>query len=126
MIYRVTINDKLYEVEVEEGKANLLRTQAVQAPPAVEAPAPAVEMPAPTADAKPAAASGALAAPMPGVVLEVKVAKGQRVRENELLLVLEAMKMENEIFAQKSGTVAEIYAAKGARVNTGDPLVLIV
>jgi len=121
MIYRVTINDKLYEVEVEEGKANLLRTQTVQAPAAV---APVTETPA--VDAKPAAAPDAIAAPMPGVVLEIKVAKGQRVKENELLLVLEAMKMENEIFAQKSGMVAEIYAAKGARVNTGDPLVLIV
>ena len=126
MIYRVTINDKLYEVDVEEGKANLLRTQAVQASPAAQAPAPAAETPAPAADAKPAAATGALAAPMPGVVLELKVAKGQRVKENDLLLVLEAMKMENEIFAQKSGTVTQIYAAKGARVNTGDPLLLIV
>jgi len=119
MIYRVTINDKLYEVEVEEGKANLLRTQTVQTLPAVKAPAPDV-------DAKPAAASGTIVAPMPGVVLEVKVEKGQRVKENELLLVLEAMKMENEIFSQKSGTVAEIYAAKGTQVHTGDPLVLIV
>ena len=122
MIYKVTINDKLYEVEVEEGKASLLRTETAQAAAA----APIIEAPTPAADAKPAAASGALAAPMPGVVLELKVAKGQRVKENDLLLVLEAMKMENEIFAQKSGTVTEIYAAKGARVNTGDPLILIV
>jgi len=126
MIYRVTINEKVYEVEVEEGKANLLRTQVVQAFPAEQAPAPAVETPASVINAKPAAASGALAAPMPGTVLEVKAAKGQRVKEGDLLLVLEAMKMENEIFSKQSGTVAEIYAAKGARVNTGDPLVLIV
>jgi len=121
MIYRVTINDKLYEVEVEEGKANLLRTEAVQAV-AAAASAPAE----PAAVQKPVAAEGAHTAPMPGTVLELKVSKGQRVKENDLLLVLEAMKMENEVFSRQSGTVAEIYTAKGAQVNTGDPLILII
>jgi biotin carboxyl carrier protein len=63
---------------------------------------------------------------MPGVVLEIKVTKGQKVKKEDLLVIIEAMKMENEVFAKNSGTVTEIYAAKGRQVNTGDPLILIV
>ena len=62
---------------------------------------------------------------MPGTILKVNVANGQAVKEGDLLVVLEAMKMENEIFAPKSGTVAQVIAAKGASVNTGDVLVVI-
>ena len=123
MIYKVTINDKLYEVEVEKGKANLLETKAVQAATVA---APVQEPSKPAAVSATAASSDAHTAPMPGVVIDIKVAKGQKVKENDLLLVLEAMKMENEIFAKQSGTISEIYTAKGAQVNTGDPLILIV
>jgi len=121
MIYKVTINDKLYEVEVEEGKANLLQTETVQA--AADVPVQETITPAP--QVKPAA-EGVCTAPMPGVVLEIKVTKGQKVKKDDLLLVLEAMKMENEVFAQNSGTVVEIYTAKGKQVNTGDPLLSIL
>ena len=62
---------------------------------------------------------------MPGTILKVNVTAGQAVKEGDLLVVLEAMKMENEIFAPKSGTVAQVIAAKGASVNTGDVLVVI-
>jgi len=62
---------------------------------------------------------------MPGTILKVNVTAGQAVKEGDLLVVLEAMKMENEIFAPKSGSVAQVVAAKGASVNTGDVLVVI-
>ena len=62
---------------------------------------------------------------MPGTILDVKVAAGQAVKAGDLLMVLEAMKMENEIFAPKSGTVSQVVVSKGASVNTGDALVVI-
>ena len=62
---------------------------------------------------------------MPGTILKVNVAAGQTVKEGDLLVVLEAMKMENEIFAPKSGTVTQVAVSKGASVNTGDVLVVI-
>jgi len=132
MIYNVTINDKVYEVEVEKGKANLIRTTAVQAAPAPAAApvaaAPAVA-PAPAAPAAPAASvqSGTtpVNSPMPGTILDVKVAVGQAVKEGDLVVILEAMKMENEIYAPCAGTVAQVLTSKGASVDTGAPLVTI-
>jgi len=118
MVYNVTINHKAYEVEVEEGRAELLRTQAVQDP--VITPVQATAVP------KTVVESNAQTAPMPGVILEINAIKGQKVKENDLLLVLEAMKMENEVFASQDGVVKEIYVQKGANVNTDDPLILIV
>ena len=126
MIYNVTINDKIYEVEVEKGKANLIRTTAVAAAPA---PAPAAAPAAAPAPAAPAAAAAAgttpVNAPMPGTILDVKVAVGQAVKEGELVCILEAMKMENEIYAPCAGTVAQVLTSKGASVDTGTPLVTI-
>ena len=128
MIYNVTINDKVYEVEVEKGKANLLRTTDVVAAPAPVAAAP-VAAPAPAAApaAAPAVAvSGTPAtAPMPGTILDVKVTVGQAVKEGDVVAILEAMKMENEIFAPCDGKVAQVIAAKGSSVATGDPIVTI-
>ena len=128
MIYNVTINDKVYEVEVEKGKANLIRTTAVQAAPAPAAAAP-VAAPAPAAPAAPAASVQAgttpVNSPMPGTILDVKVAVGQAVKEGDLVVILEAMKMENEIYAPCAGTVAQVLTAKGASVDTGAPLVTI-
>ena len=133
MIYNVTINDKVYEVEVEKGKANLIRTTAVQAAPAPAAAAPVAAAPAaapaPAAPAAPAASVQAgttpVNAPMPGTILDVKVTVGQAVKEGDLVVVLEAMKMENEIYAPCAGTVAQILTNKGASVDTGAPLVTI-
>ena len=99
------------------------------------APAPVVAA-APVAAAAPAApaaapAGAALAAgevvksPMPGNILKINVSQGQKVEEGDVLLVLEAMKMENEVVATKSGTVAQIVTAKGAVVETGSPLIVI-
>ena len=132
MIYNVTINDKVYEVEVEKGKANLIRTTAVQAAPAPAAApvatAPAAA-PAPAAPAAPAASVQAgttpVNSPMPGTILDVKVAVGQTVKEGDLVVILEAMKMENEIYAPCAGTIAQVLTNKGASVDTGAPIVTI-
>ena len=63
--------------------------------------------------------------PMPGTILKVNVAAGQTVKEGDLLVILEAMKMENEIFAPKGGTVSQVLVERGTSVNTGDVLVVI-
>ena len=133
MKYKVTLNNRTYEVEVEEGKAMLVDEYEAYAPAApAPAAAPAPVAAATAAAAAPAAPAGAALAagevvksPMPGNILKINVAQGQKVEEGDVLLVLEAMKMENEIVATKSGTVAQIVAAKGAVVETGAPLVVI-
>ncbi|MCR5341708.1 MAG: acetyl-CoA carboxylase biotin carboxyl carrier protein subunit, partial [Saccharofermentans sp.] len=82
--------------------------------------------PAPAAPAAAAAAGTTpVNAPMPGTILDVKVAVGQAVKEGELVCILEAMKMENEIYAPCAGTVAQVLTSKGASVDTGTPLVTI-
>ena len=112
MIYNVTINDKVYEVEVEKGVANLVKTTAVVAAPA-----------APAAVA--AAGTTPVDSPMPGTILDIKVAVGQAVKEGELVCILEAMKMENEIYAPCAGSIAQVLVTKGQSVDTGTPLVSI-
>ncbi len=131
MKYKVTLNNRVYEVEVEEGNAMLVDEYELAAPAAPAAPAPvAVAVAAaPAAPVAPAAAGLAagtvVEAPMPGNVLKINVTQGQTVKEGDVLIVLEAMKMENEITSTKSGVVAQIVAAKGAVVETGSPLVVI-
>ena len=128
MKYKVTLNGRTSEVEVEAGKAMLLDEYEAIAP-AAPATAPAAA-PAPVAapSAAPAASLAAgepVKAPMPGVVLKVQVQQGQAVKAGQVLVILEAMKMENEIVAPKDGTVAQIVAAKGASVESGAPLVIL-
>ncbi len=131
MKYKVTLNGKTYEVEVEHGKAVLLDEYEALAPaPAAAAPAAAPVAAAPTAAPAPAApvslaAGETVAAPMPGNILRVEVNQGDTVKAGQLLVVLEAMKMENEIVAPKDGTVAQVVTSKGAVVDTGSPLVII-
>ena len=130
MKYKVTLNNRVYEVEVEQGEAMLVNEYELAAPAVA---APAAPAAAPVAAAAPAAApaAGALAAgevitsPMPGNILKINVTQGQKVNEGDVLIVLEAMKMENEISATNSGTVAQINVTKGAVVETGTPLVVI-
>ena len=133
MKYKVTLNNRTYEVEVEEGKAMLVDEYEAYAPaaPAPVAAAPVAAAPA-AAPAAPAAPAGAALAagevvksPMPGNILKINVSQGQQVNEGDVLIVLEAMQMEHEIVATKSGTVAQIVTAKGAVVETGAPLVVI-
>ena len=130
MKYKVTLNNRVYEVEVEQGEAMLVNEYELAAP-AVAAPAAAPVAVAPAVAPAAAPAAGALAAgevitrPMPGNILKINVTQGQKVNEGDVLIVLEAMKMENEISATKSGTVAQINVTKGAVVETGTPLVVI-
>ena len=124
MKYKVTLNNRVYEVEVEQGEAMLLDEYELAAPaaPAVPAAAPAV---APAAPAAGLAAGEVVKSPMPGNVLKINVAPGQKVGEGDVLIILEAMKMENEVVSTKAGTVAQIVVAQGAVVETGSPLVVI-
>ena len=133
MKYKVTLNGRTYEIEVEAGKAMCLdeyeaiapAATPVAAPVAAPAAAPApVAAPAPAA--APAVAGGeAVNAPMPGTILKVNVQPGQAVKAGEVLVVLEAMKMENEIMAPKAGTVAQVLVSKGSNVDTGAPMVVL-
>ena len=130
MKYKVTLNSKVYEVEVEEGAAMLIDDHEahVPAPAAPAAPAP-VPAAAPVAAApaapSPTAAGETIPAPLPGTVLAVKVAAGESVKAGQVLVVIEAMKMENEILAPHDGTVVQVVTAKGAAVDTGAPLVVL-
>ena len=119
--YRITVNGTAYDVAVEE-----LGAGAVTAAP-VAAPVAAAPVAAPAAaPAAPAASTGAgsisVTAPMPGKILAVKASVGQAVKKGEAVLILEAMKMENEVVAPEDGTVASIDVAVGAAVEAGDTL----
>lgn len=141
MKYKVTLNKRVYEVEVEEGSAMLIDEYELAAPAAPAAPVAAARhtadmlhapRPAAPVAAAPAAAPAAgLAAgevvksPMPGNILKINAVQGQAVKEGDVLVVLEAMKMENDVVAPRDGTVAQVVVAKGAVVETGSPLVVL-
>ena len=128
--YRVTVNGRAYEVDVEDMEAGLAAPAAVSAPVAA-APAAApvtASVPAPAPAPKPAAApagAGVITAPMPGKILKVLVSAGVPVTKGQVVLILEAMKMENEIFAPCDGTVSQVSTKEGDSVNTGDTLLVI-
>ncbi|MDD5949346.1 MAG: biotin/lipoyl-binding protein [Lachnospiraceae bacterium] len=112
--YRITVNGTAYDVAVEEVGAGA----APAAAPVAAAPAAAA--PAPAAPAASGFAGGIkVNAPMPGKVLSVKASVGQAVKKGDVILILEAMKMENEIVAPEDGTVASIDAAEGTSVEAG-------
>ena len=120
MKYKVTLKGKTYEVEVEKGEAMILDEYAAPAPTPAPAPAPA----APATPA-PAASGTVVTSPLPGNVLSINVNVGDAVKAGQLLVLIEAMKMENEIVAPTDGVVKQIVASKGAVVATGDTLLVI-
>lgn len=116
--YNITVNGKAYDVAVEEIGGG--------AAPVAAAPAPATAAPAPVAAAPAAPAEGnKVTAPMPGTILDIKVAVGDTVNEGQPMFVLEAMKMENEVNAVSTGKVVSITATKGSTVETGAVLAVI-
>lgn len=128
MKYKVTLNNRTYEVEVEAGKAMLLDEYEAYAPAPAEAPAAAAAAaPAPApAPAPVSLASGEpVAAPMPGNIVRVDVKQGDMVKAGQILIILEAMKMQNEIVAPKDGTVAQVVVKTGDKVDTGAALVVL-
>jgi len=152
--FRVTVNGQAYEVEVEEvgrpetASAGMPAPESMatrpapvaattpiarpepkpiatsQAPAPTLKPGPATRSTRPSGPAAPAG-KGVIAAPIPGVISQVKVQAGQAVKVREVLMLLEAMKMQNEILAPSAGKVREVYVSNGATVNTGDKLVAI-
>lgn len=127
--FKISVDGKEYLVEMEEIGGTPAPAAAPSPSPAV-APAPVAEVPAePSPAAAPAssapAGADALAAPMPGTILKVLVNVGDSVSENQPLMILEAMKMENEIVASSAGTVSAIHVSAGQTVNPGDGLITI-
>lgn len=127
--FNITVNGSAYEVEVEElggATAAAPRAAAPKAAPAA-APAPkAAPAPAPKAAAAPVAAGAtAVNAPMPGKVLSVAVKVGDAVKAGDVLMILEAMKMQNEIMAPADGTVSDVRVTAGQNVATGDPMIVL-
>lgn len=127
MKYKLNLDGRTYEVEVELA-APMQNQEFLSYAPASAAPA------APAAEAAPVAAPAApsvtgdgecVAAPMPGSILKVNVTAGQAINAGDPLVVLEAMKMENDIMAPKSGTVTQVLVERGSTVETGAPLVFI-
>ena len=143
MKYKITLNGKVYEVEVEQGRAQVLGVLDAQpaaapvaapaapiaAPAAAPVSAPAaapVSAPAPTSVPAPAGGTGeAVPAPMPGTIVDIRVAAGDAVKQGQTLVVLEAMKMENDIVSPRDGVVTKFDVAKGETVSAGAPLVWI-
>ena len=112
--YKVTVNGNVYEITLEIIDKADIKT------PAAPAPAPAAAPAAPVAPA--AAGATTITAPMPGTILKVNVANGQAVKKGDVLMVLEAMKMENEIMAPADGTVTSVNVNAGASVEAGTVL----
>jgi len=123
--FRITVNGKTYEVEVEEiGGEEIKSTKgepSAASVPKVEAPRTKTE------SSKKAAPAGKLTinAPMPGTILAIKVKAGDIVKRGDLIMILEAMKMENEILAPQDGTIVSIEVTEGTSVNTGDLLAVM-
>ena len=122
--YTVTVNGTAYEVTVESVSGGRMASAPV-ARTASAAPAPAAAPAAPKAAPAASGSGETVSSPMPGTILDVKVAAGQAVKSGDILFILEAMKMENEIFAPCDGTVSSVAVSKGAAVNPGDVLCVI-
>lgn len=123
--YNIKVNGNLYEVEVEE----VSETPVVRAPQVTQAPAPGPEVPRPAVERREPESvpegETAATAPMPGTILDIKVAEGDNVTDGQVILILEAMKMENEIQAPRAGVISSIAVSTGASVNAGQVLATI-
>lgn len=124
--FQVVVNGNSYEVEVEELAAGVsaspMAAAPVAAPVAAPTPAPAK---AKAAAAPVSAGANKVTSPMPGKIVSVSATVGQAIKEGDLVCILEAMKMENEVFASASGTVASVNVSAGDAVETGDVIVTI-
>ena len=129
--YKITVNGNTYEVGVEEvGGAPQVRSVQAAAPVQKPAPAPKsapAQKPAPAPKAAPAPSANAedVVAPLPGTVISVNVKEGDQVKAGQILLIFEAMKMENELVAPRNGTVAKVFVAKGDVLESGKAVVTI-
>lgn len=129
--YTITVNGQAYDVQVEENASGApvaaaapVAAPAPAAPAAAPAVAPAAAPAAPAAPAPaPAADAEVVSSPMPGTILDIKVSAGSKVSKGDVLVVLEAMKMENDIVAAHDATVAAIHVQKGDSVESGSALV---
>ena len=133
MKYEIKLNGKIYEVVVERGEAVIEKEYEASAAPApapapvpvaapAPAPAPAVPAPGAPAPAPVPAGSEQVVSPLPGNVLEIRVQPGAAVKRGDVMFIVEAMKMENDVCAPRDGTVATVAVSKGATVDTGDLL----
>ncbi len=116
--YAITVNGIVYDVTVEEKAAGAAPMAAAAAAAAAPAPTPAPKAPA----ASGSAGSVEVTSPMPGKILDIKAAPGQSVKKGEVILLLEAMKMENEVVAPQDGTIASIDVNSGDMVEAGNVL----
>ena len=114
--YTITVNGTAYEVEVEE--AGVVASAPKAAPKAAPAPAPKAAAPV-------AAGATTVSAPMPGKVLSINVKAGDAVKSGDVLLILEAMKMQNEIMAPADGTVSDVRVSAGQTVATGEVMIVL-
>ena len=131
--YTITVNGNVYQVSVEEGTSSVASAPVVQVPnasvvaaPAATAQASVAAKPAPEKASAPAASMSAgsvkVNAPMPGKIIALKANVGQSVKKGQVIVILEAMKMENEIVAPQDGTVASMNATVGSSVESGEVL----
>lgn len=123
--FQVVVNGNSYEVEVEELAPGVSASPVAPAAPVVAKAPVAAAAPAKAAAVAVPAGANKVVAPMPGKIVSVKATVGQAIKEGDLVCVLEAMKMENEIFASASGTVASVNVGAGDSVETGDVIVTI-
>ena len=130
MKYKITINGRTYEVEVEQDSAMIVDeyeayAPAPAAPAAPAAPVAQAAAPAPAAAPVVTGNGETVEAPMPGSIVNVLVKAGQKVNAGDVLVIIEAMKMENEIMAPKNGTITQVVIKQGDKVETGTPLIVI-
>lgn len=127
--FRVVVNGNEYLVDIEEIRDGAspapARPAAAVTPQPAAKPAASAPKPKPQAPKAEEAGDGTICAPMPGTVINISVANGDQVSKGQTLLVLEAMKMENEIMAPQDGVIAEIRVEKGASVNAGEALIIL-